>query len=209
MEASLEIARGDGARVLRTYDFVDVIDEESHFGWQVKSTKQGTPITWKRAKIINSDERRAYARESEAAAQEVGDEIIAFCNEHAAESLRRYDLKRIGYARLIVRSNNTATYFERALISQKQPTLFNSADFTWKWTRGRPNASKEQRPALAGYDANDVRWFSWYTENQLHFNNERAWWLPEGHPNRVDFNLPTKKIETEVLLKWLESLDGA
>jgi hypothetical protein len=37
--------------VLRTYDFVDVVDRKAGLGWQVKSTLAGTPVTWKRAKI--------------------------------------------------------------------------------------------------------------------------------------------------------------
>ncbi len=209
MEAALEIARGPNARVLKTYDFVDVVDDASHLGWQVKSTKHGTPITWKRAKIRDAGNRRRYAHSSIEAAQEVGNELIAFCNNHALESLQHYELKSIGYARLIVWPNSRATYFERPLISRKQPILFRPEDFTWRWTDGRPNASKEQQGALAGYDARQVRWFSWYSENQLHFNNEKAWWLPDGHPNRLDFPLSKKKIETEVLLEWLESLASA
>jgi hypothetical protein len=37
--------------MLGKYDFVDVIKPGSKCGWQVKSTKASTPVTWKRAKI--------------------------------------------------------------------------------------------------------------------------------------------------------------
>lgn len=48
------IAEHYGGRVLATYDFVDVICEAEGVGWQVKSTKATTPVTWKRAKIEGS-----------------------------------------------------------------------------------------------------------------------------------------------------------
>jgi hypothetical protein len=53
MEAVLGHVRN--ARVLHTYDFVDVIDNEKGIGWQIKSTKASTPVTWKRAKIPNAN----------------------------------------------------------------------------------------------------------------------------------------------------------
>ncbi len=207
MEATLGIARGPEAEVLRTYDFVDVIDRKNHFGWQVKSTKLATPVTWKRAKIENAGQKRTDARKSPAAAQEVGNEIIAFCNKHARESLDRYDLNEIGYARLVVNPNNTATYFERPLVTMASLVLFHPENFTWEWSEARTNANKDQQPSLAAYDQKRVRWFSWYSENQLHFNNEKAWWPALGDPNRIDFNLPTTKIKLEELMGWLESLD--
>jgi len=205
MEGVLEIARGSSTRVLRTYDFVDVVDEPNGFGWQVKSTKPGTPVTWKRAKLPDAAQRRAFARTSKAAAQKVGAELIEFCNEHAVESLHKFNLDEIGYSRLIVRNNNVATYFERPLISKARPTLFKASDFTWRWTESR--ASATQQSSLAGYDSRERRWFSWHSENQLHFNNESAWWPQIGDPHRIDFALPTTKLSIDTVLEWLESLD--
>ena len=49
MEALLAYVRK--GVVLGKYDFVDVIKPETKCGWQVKSTKASTPVTWKRAKI--------------------------------------------------------------------------------------------------------------------------------------------------------------
>ena len=45
-----------GARRLGRYDFVDVVDEIARAGWQVKSTGEKTPVTWKRAKIAGRDD---------------------------------------------------------------------------------------------------------------------------------------------------------
>jgi len=39
------------ANVLNTYDFVDVISTTNQRGWQIKSTKEKPPVTWKRAKL--------------------------------------------------------------------------------------------------------------------------------------------------------------
>ena len=66
--------------VLDTYDFVDVIQRERRIGWQVKSTMEKTPVTWKRAKIANKDALVAASRESTEGLQALGDAIIAFCN---------------------------------------------------------------------------------------------------------------------------------
>src|SRR5205814_2769173 len=49
MEGTLEHVRK--AKRLNTYDFVDVVNSSDRCGWQVKSTKASTPVTWKRAKI--------------------------------------------------------------------------------------------------------------------------------------------------------------
>jgi len=54
MEAVL--ANVHAAQILNTYDFVDVIKPKNKIGWQVKSTKAKTPVTWKRAKIPNAPE---------------------------------------------------------------------------------------------------------------------------------------------------------
>ena len=47
--ANFQLRQGE---VLGTYDFVDVIKRGSKCGWQVKSTKESTPVTWKRAKRV-------------------------------------------------------------------------------------------------------------------------------------------------------------
>jgi len=50
------LAQVRSGRRLGTYDFVDVVSSAEECGWQVKSTKAGTPVTWKRAKLPNSNE---------------------------------------------------------------------------------------------------------------------------------------------------------
>jgi hypothetical protein len=89
-----------GAKVLRTYDFVDVIDRNQMIGWQVKSTLAGTPITWKRVKLEGAGQLIKRSETSSASVQELGDAIISFCNEHAKKSFDLYALEEIGYARL-------------------------------------------------------------------------------------------------------------
>ena len=88
--------------VLHTYDFVDVISPDDACGWQVKSTRAATPVTWKRAKLPDAPALIEASRRSAAACQELGDAIINLCNEHAQQSLTAYNLEELGYARLIV-----------------------------------------------------------------------------------------------------------
>ncbi len=75
------------AEQLATYDYVDVCRPHD-VGWQVKSTKDTTPLTWKRAKIANSDALIRKSENSTEARQELGDAIIDFCNNHVRESLK-------------------------------------------------------------------------------------------------------------------------
>lgn len=94
MEALLAYVR-EGT-MLGKYDFVDVIKPELKCGWQVKSTKAGTPVTWKRAKIPNRKKLISESRKSKKGLQELGDAIIDFCNEHVQASLNTYELEQIG-----------------------------------------------------------------------------------------------------------------
>jgi hypothetical protein len=80
---------------LNTYDFVDVINTEKRIGWQVKSTKDTTPVTWKRAKIKEADNLIKDSQQSEQGLAALGDAIIDFCNEHAFESIAKYNLTKI------------------------------------------------------------------------------------------------------------------
>jgi len=139
-----------GATVLRTYDFIDVVDRENKMGWQIKSTLAGTPVTWKRAKIPNSPALIDASEEGRSGRQALGDAIIQFCNEHTRKSMAKYGLSQIGHARLILRGNGDATYFERLLCSEESPNLFNSEDFTWKWSHAKKTKKKEQLERIAG-----------------------------------------------------------
>jgi len=127
------VARIKGGQVLPTYDFADVIKPSARLGWQVKSTKEATPVTWKRAKIPNSVELIANSRASSDGLQSLGDAIIDFCNHHAKESLQLYDLDRIGYCRVVLRPREVV-YFERELISRTAPDLFDPEQFSWRWS---------------------------------------------------------------------------
>jgi len=87
------IANVYSARILNTYDYVDVVVDNSH-GWQVKSTKDSTPLTWKRAKIEGKQGLIDESVKSTDGAAALGKAIIDFCNQHAIESLDRYKLKK-------------------------------------------------------------------------------------------------------------------
>ena len=148
MESAL--AHAHGGVVLNTYDFVDVVDPGSRCGWQVKSTKAQTPITWKRAKIGDAPRLIDESRRSQGGLQRLGNTIIEFCNAHARESLDKYGLNEIGYARLILARDGTATYYERLLCDKDNPDIFDPSDFRWSWSTPKVTKRKEQLPALQG-----------------------------------------------------------
>ena len=68
-------------QVLNTYDFIDILNQSKKVGWQVKSTKASTPVTWKRAKIPNSLQLIKDSNNSAQGLQKLGDTIIKFCND--------------------------------------------------------------------------------------------------------------------------------
>jgi hypothetical protein len=188
------VADVHGAQVLGTYDFIDVHDKQHAAGWQVKSTKADTPITWKRAKIPNQRRLIERSHRSAAGRQALGDAIIGFCNRHARASLDAYGLKAIGYARLIVRENNTALYFERLLCTRARPEVFRAADYVWQWSEAKDVKKKEQLPALHGrHVVTGKKVFAWHGlgENQLHFSGEAEWWPRRGARHAVALTLPS------------------
>ena len=187
------LAHTHGGRALNTYDFVDVIREDTGCGWQVKSTRASTPVTWKRAKIPNAQEMIEASRESDVGLQELGDAIIEFCNDHARASLARYELDQIGYARIVLHRDRRATYFERMLCSHDSPAIFDPKDFVWQWSEPKTTSKKEQLPALHGtHIATERKWWAWHGlgENQLHFSGESAWWPQGNDPHCFVFELP-------------------
>ena len=161
--------------VLATYDFVDVICSKEQIGWQVKSTKATTPVTWKRAKIEGSVE---LIQDSDLSGDTsiLGAKIIESCNDHVQESLDKYDLREIRYAR-IISCPGRFTYFEKHLVDANSRTLFEPTDYTWAWSKPKRTRVKEQLRALHGFRGED-KWFAWHGrgENQLHFTGERNWW---------------------------------
>ena len=200
-----------GALVLNTYDFVDVVQGELDCGWQVKSTKASTPVTWKRAKIENSAELIERSLKSTKALQALGDEIINFCNEHARASMENYNLDEIGYSRLIIHRDRRVTYFERLLCSRENPLVFDPQDFVWEWSEPKRTRTKEQLPALHGTNIRaEEKWWAWHGrgENQLHFSGESAWWPDADDPHKFSFELPSEedKISFEQLNKLFNAL---
>lgn len=139
------------ADVLNTYDFVDVIDAKNNLGWQIKSTKDTTPVTWKRAKIANSTKLIENSFKSDEAVQILGNAIIDFCNSHAYESIKKYNLKYIGYVRLIV-FEDKIMYFEKELCSKSNPEIFDVNQYKWQWSSQKNTTKKEQLRALHGID---------------------------------------------------------
>ena len=197
------------AEVLNTYDFVDVIKPEEQIGWQVKSTKAATPVTWKRAKIPDRDRLIRESEESEEGLKALGNAIIRFCNEHAHESLERYNLKEIGYSRLIIRPGQEVVYFEKLLCSTENPDVFAPDAFSWRWSVEKKTKGKEQLSALHGIHVpTQKKWFAWHGkgENQLHFSGENVWWPRAGEPNRIEFTMPSED-EKLGLADFLSLLD--
>lgn len=174
----LASVRGDS--VLETYDFVDNISSCGKVGWQVKSTKEETPVTWKRAKIPDKETLIAGSRTGKPGLQRLGDSIIEFCNSHALESFERYGLDEIWLARLMIRQDGRALFYQRRLCTRSNPTLFDKRDYTWQWSTPKQSKTgrKEQLQALHGIDREGRKCWAWHGlgENQLHFAGERLWW---------------------------------
>ncbi len=211
--ALLEAAFGHirGAKVLPTYDYVDLVDVSRRIGWSIKSTKAATPMTWKRAKITNKAGLIGASRISAKATQTLGDTLIKFCNDHAIASMEKYDLTAIGYGRLIVHANGTATYFERLLCTREQPNTFNPKDFEWNWSTAKAGRSKEQLSALHGrHRPSGKRWWAWHglSENQLHFTGEGEWWPGAKDQHAITFELhrPSTKMGFDDLVRILDAL---
>ena len=206
------LAHVHAGTVLNTYDFVDVTRPGSRCGWQVKSTKAATPVTWKRAKIPNALELIEASEQSEQGLQELGDAIIEFCNDHAQASMSKYDLDEIGLSRLIVRKNGHVMYYERLLCSHDTPYIFDPAAFSWRWSTPKKTVVKEQLPALHGtHRKTGKKWWAWHGrgEDQLHFSGESVWWPDENDPHTFSFQLPSaeNKLSFRQFMGLLQTLD--
>lgn len=203
---------------LSNYDYVDVCTPNS-LGWQVKSTKDTTPLTWKRAKIANATQLIKDSQKSKAGLQDLGNAIIDFCNEHAHHSINKYNLNEIGYSRLIMFEDLSAIYFERLIATRKKPDIFEKSAYTWSWSTQKNTVAKEQLPALHGTDQTGKKIFAWHGlgENQLHFSGEKNWWpkvkkatkkgevnfSADGHA--VSFVLPESKVSWSDLVDFLNA----
>ena len=206
------LAHVRNAEVLKTYDFVDVVKRDSQVGWQVKSTKADTPVTWKRAKIPNQEELMENSFHSEEARQILGNTIINFCNEHAEASIKTYHLAEIGYSRLVLFGNGDVLYFEKLLCTQENPQIFNVDDFQWHWSTPKQPVKKEQLSAFHGYHKeSEKKWFAWHGlgENQLHFSGEKNWWLSADNSHAIEFTFPKpdERISLEKFIELLATLD--
>ena len=210
MEANLKEARGGDTEVLRTYDFVDVISRSEKRGWQVKSTKSTTPVTWIRGKIARKEELIRASHLTDAGLQELGDAVLNYCNAHIANSFRLYGLEEIGYARLI-NFGSKFRYFEIPLLKNDGSVLFRPTDYEWRWSQQKKTLAKEQKPALHGFHKQtQVKHWAWHGqgENQLHFTGERLWWPKETYQHGISFDGPseTQTVSFEALADWLATL---
>jgi hypothetical protein len=195
---------------LNTYDFVDVISRKEKIGWQVKSTKDSTPVTWKRAKIPNSLALIEASKRSQQGLQNLGNAIINFCNEHAEQSIKDYKLDSIYYSRLVVFEDGRIKYIERKLCDKKDTNIFKKEDYKWHWSEPKKTVKKELLPALHGYNKHtEQKAWAWHGlgENQLHFTGEKIWWNDKDSLI-VDFNYPdeSEKLSLESLIKILETI---
>ncbi len=207
------IAHVHQGKVLETYDFVDVLHTEKRVGWQVKSTKESTPVTWKRAKIANKTKLIEESHKSASGLQALGDAIVGFCNEHAGKSFAKYPIDAIGYSRIIVHPDRRVTYFERQLCTRKSPTVFKAGEFEWRWTLEKVTKGKEQKPSLHGIHRKSGRkWFAAHIlgENQLHFAGESVWWPKAGSHHTVTFDLPDSsgRLTLAELIAFFEKFDA-
>jgi hypothetical protein len=198
------------AERLNTYDFVDVVDRKQGIGWQVKSTKATTPVTWKRAKIPNAENLIKGSNLNSAGLQKLGDSIINFCNEHAIESINHYGLSEIRYSRLITFDDGRIKYLERKLCDKKNPIIFDPSMYKWKWSIPKITKGKEQLPALHGTDIRTgKKAWAWHGlgENQLHFSGESLWW-EDGVTNSIEFKYPKPedRLGLEELIALLDKL---
>ena len=200
-----------GAERLATYDFVDVVNREKKTGWQIKSTKAETPVTWKRAKIPNSEKLIRETEKPEKqkiACRELGHRIITLCNEHIIASFQRYKLEAIGYVRLIRHPDGSFSYFERNLATKESPILFDPENFDWEWSHPKRTEKKEQLPALRGmHRITGKLWWAWHGrgENQLHFMGERTWWPSKESGRLFKFKAPAQKFRFEDLPRLFEN----
>jgi len=209
LEAALAHVRR--AKVLRTYDYIDVYSPGAQVGWSIKSTMAETPITWKRAKIENKRTLIEASHGSPEALQHLGDTIIHFCNKHAEQSLEKYELNELGYARLILFPDRSVVYFERSLCTRGKPQIFDQTEFRWTWSVEKNTKGKEQLSALHGWHIpTNKRWWAWHGlgENQLHFTGERSWWPSPTDAHAIRFSLPPTetKLSFDMLLGILEQL---
>lgn len=197
------------AEVLNTYDFVDVIDRSSKIGWQVKSRKVTTPVTWKRAKISNRENLIIESEKSNDGLDELGAAVLGVCNKHVNDSLSLYGLSRIGYVDLILYKNKLQ-YIECEIPQGKLKELFCPSDFRWEWSKEKAKGKKEQLTALQGFDIKtDKKWWAWHGrgENQLHFVGEKHW-LSSMKTQTRELALPeaSDKIPIEDLLEVLSDI---
>ncbi|MBS5905277.1 MAG: hypothetical protein KIC89_21700 [Acetobacteraceae bacterium] len=209
MEGTLAQVR-DATRLGR-YDFIDVVKEAERVGWQVKSTAEGTPVTWKRAKIEGRTDLIAASETGAEGRRALGKAIIDFCNAAVARDFERYAIDQILYARLIVHPDATATYFERELATRREPRIFDPSDFEWHWTTQRTGLKKEQLSAFHGIQkASGKKWWAWHGrgENQLHFSGESEWWPSPVDPHSIRFDLPTERFSLDELLELLDPKAG-
>ncbi len=198
------------AEVLKTYDFVDVICEERKIGWQVKSSKEKTALTWKRVKLPDSAKAIQDSKSSKKELQRLGDMIIDYCNKNAFDCFEKYSIDELGFSRLIMNKDGSLTYYERILCSKDSPMIFKKEDFIWKWSHQRKQNKKESLPGLNGINIHTgEKWFAWYGlgENQLHFYGEKTW-RPEleSNENTIKFKAPKDKMSSKELMKLLKSL---
>lgn len=205
------IAHVKCAERLNTYDYVDVVDRKNGIGWSIKSSKEATPVTWKRAKIPNQQRLIDESRSSENGLQRLGNAIIDFCNDHARQSMKKFNLSAIVYSRLVLMKSGRALYFEKQICSDKNYNIFEPDDFTWFWSKQKVGVRKEQLQSLHGiHRKSNSKWWAWHGlgENQLHFSGERAWWPNEGSSQAFYIDMPASDscIGFDELIEFLDRI---
>lgn len=203
MENAVSIAR-NGTQ-LPCYGFIDVIND--NIGWQVKSSRKKSPLTWGQVKAPSN-----LLQSKDAIA--LGNHLINSINESSIAAMEKFNLETIGYARLIVYPNNHAVYFEKELSNRTNPIIFNPKTYLWSWSNCTRKSNKETKPSLVGINTiTGMREFSWHclSGSQLHFDAEYQWWpkikIPKSEDDvifsskhhAISFMLPSKKISWDAI----------
>ena len=219
------LAHVRGGDLLGKYDFVDVLQRSEGVGWQVKSTRHRSPLTWMRADfrrrselVAEADAERDEGRKRELV-QALGDSVIEYANASIRDSFTKYGLQQVMFCHLVLMPENRAMYYEKLLAVEGEEELFRATDFMLSWREPRPGRANrnadpddpgaaEQLPSLRGrHVPTDQDWFAWYGRKggQLHFLlEEKIWWPPESGAHRIDFDLPAERFKMDEAMDMLD-----
>lgn len=184
-------------RVLNTLDFVDVVSGK--VGWQVKSIKAGSDVTWKRVTIANPEFLLELSYEEPAF---LGRYLIDICNDHIFDSFVKYGLEDIRYIKAEIHPSNVVLV-EKSIVTNDSIVAFDHDDFYWHWTEPKHRNNKELLPSFSGFHKEtNSKWFSWngLGDNQFRFTYEKVWAM-EGAVSKSISTEDVVSVSLEELIK--------